>query len=87
MGQSQHSCLDRPTLTLTRHDADNQSLAWTPLIGRLIIASNYEPYSIIEKLSKYIAGSANIVVYSPFLQVRPCSNRTPGGPLYHQVIC
>ncbi|KAL7412032.1 Gcd10p family-domain-containing protein [Mrakia frigida] len=35
----------------------------------LVIASNYEPYSIIEKLTKYLAGSANIVVYSPYLQV------------------
>ncbi|CDZ97008.1 tRNA(1-methyladenosine) methyltransferase, subunit GCD10 [Phaffia rhodozyma] len=35
----------------------------------LVIACPYEPYSIIEKLSKYLAGSSSIVVYSPYLQV------------------
>jgi len=35
----------------------------------LIICSEYEPYSIIERLSPYLAGSASIVVHSPYPQV------------------
>ncbi|OCH89722.1 Gcd10p-domain-containing protein [Obba rivulosa] len=35
----------------------------------LLIASEYEPFSIIEKLTPYVAGSANIVVHSPFVQI------------------
>ncbi|TDL28112.1 Gcd10p-domain-containing protein [Rickenella mellea] len=35
----------------------------------LIIASEYEPMSILEKLSPYLAGSASIVVQSPHVQV------------------
>lgn len=34
-----------------------------------MIACEYEPYSILEKLLPYIAGSASIVVYSPHLHV------------------
>ncbi|KAI8990630.1 Gcd10p-domain-containing protein [Trametes punicea] len=34
----------------------------------LIIASEYDPYSIIEKLYPYLAGSASIVVHSPHIQ-------------------
>jgi len=42
------------------------------LIGghfRLIVASQYEPFSIVEKLFPYLAGSATIVVYSNYIQV------------------
>ena len=39
------------------------------LDDRLIVASQYEPYSIVEKLVSYLAGSAHIVVQSPYLQV------------------
>lgn len=35
----------------------------------LIIASNYEPLSIIERLSKYLAGSGSLVVQSPYAQL------------------
>jgi tRNA (adenine-N(1)-)-methyltransferase non-catalytic subunit len=35
----------------------------------VIIACEYEPYSVLEKLLPRIAGSAPIVVYSPLLQV------------------
>ncbi|KAI0828876.1 Gcd10p-domain-containing protein [Trametes gibbosa] len=35
----------------------------------LIVASEYDPYSIIEKLYPYLAGSASIVVHSPNVQV------------------
>ncbi|KAJ3011692.1 hypothetical protein NUW54_g2085 [Trametes sanguinea] len=35
----------------------------------LIIATEYDPYSIIEKLYPYLAGSASIVVHSPQVQV------------------
>ncbi|KAI0368838.1 Gcd10p-domain-containing protein [Pilatotrama ljubarskyi] len=35
----------------------------------LIIASEYDPHSIIEKLYPYLAGSASIVVHSPHVQV------------------
>jgi tRNA (adenine-N(1)-)-methyltransferase non-catalytic subunit len=35
----------------------------------LIIASEYEPYSIVDKLVPYLGGSASIVVQSPHVQV------------------
>ncbi|KAI0778806.1 Gcd10p-domain-containing protein [Trametes elegans] len=35
----------------------------------LIVASEYDPYSIIEKLYPYLGGSASIVVHSPHVQV------------------
>ncbi|OSD03317.1 Gcd10p-domain-containing protein [Trametes coccinea BRFM310] len=35
----------------------------------LIIATEYDPYSIIDKLYPYLAGSASIVVHSPHVQV------------------
>ena len=55
-----------------RTDASLSLLRFLPslLLLSLVVASNYEPYSIIEKLNKHLAGSANIVVYSPYLQVR-----------------
>lgn len=36
---------------------------------RLIIASEYDPFSILQSLSPYLAGSASIVVHSPYVQV------------------
>jgi len=35
----------------------------------LIVASEYDPFSIVEKLYPYLAGSAPIVVHSPHGQV------------------
>ncbi|KAJ3502140.1 hypothetical protein NLJ89_g9021 [Agrocybe chaxingu] len=35
----------------------------------LVIASEHEPYSIIERLSPYLGGSASIVVHSPYQQI------------------
>ncbi|KAF5312145.1 hypothetical protein D9619_002600 [Psilocybe cf. subviscida] len=35
----------------------------------LLIASEYDPYSIIERLSPYLGGSASVVVHSPFSQI------------------
>ncbi|KAJ7751187.1 Gcd10p family-domain-containing protein [Mycena maculata] len=35
----------------------------------LIVASDYEPFSILERLVPYLAGSASIVVQSPYVQV------------------
>ncbi|KAL5534101.1 hypothetical protein ACEPAG_562 [Sanghuangporus baumii] len=35
----------------------------------LLVASDYEPFSIVEKLCRYLAGSASIVIHSPFIQV------------------
>jgi len=35
----------------------------------LIVASQYEPFSVVEKLVPYLGGSAHIVVQSPYLQV------------------
>ncbi|KAJ7103235.1 Gcd10p family-domain-containing protein [Mycena belliarum] len=35
----------------------------------LIIASEYEPLSIVEKLVPYVAGSGSIVVQSPYVQI------------------
>ncbi|KAG9123034.1 tRNA (adenine(58)-N(1))-methyltransferase non-catalytic subunit trm6, partial [Ceratobasidium sp. 392] len=34
----------------------------------LVVASQFEPFSIIEKLSQYVVGSGVIAVYSPFSQ-------------------
>lgn len=36
----------------------------------LIVASQYDPFSILEELSPYLGGSASIVVHSPQVQVR-----------------
>ncbi|KIM47530.1 hypothetical protein M413DRAFT_439198 [Hebeloma cylindrosporum] len=35
----------------------------------LLISSEYDPLSIIERLSPYLAGSASVVVHSPFSQI------------------
>jgi len=35
----------------------------------LIISSEYDPYSIIERLSPYLGGSSSIVVHSPSAQI------------------
>lgn len=45
------------------------TMATTQTFHRLIIASNYESFSIIEKLYPYLGGSASIVVQSPYGQV------------------
>ncbi|CAE7132858.1 unnamed protein product [Rhizoctonia solani] len=34
----------------------------------LVVASQFEPFSLIEKLCPYVAGSGSIVVYSPYIQ-------------------
>lgn len=44
--------------------------SWCLRVFRLIIASQYDPWSILERLSPYLAGSASIVVHSPQVQVR-----------------
>ena len=36
---------------------------------RLIMATELNPLSVLARLSPYLAGSANIVIYSPHLQV------------------
>lgn len=35
----------------------------------LILATQYDPYSIIEKYAQYLGGSANLVVHSPYPQI------------------
>ncbi|KAF8578320.1 Gcd10p-domain-containing protein [Ramaria rubella] len=35
----------------------------------LLVSSEYEPYSIVEALEPYLAGSSNIVVHSPHIQI------------------
>ena len=42
------------------------------LSASLLVASQYDPLSILEKLTPYLAGSASIVVHSPYVQVRMC---------------
>jgi hypothetical protein len=37
---------------------------------RLFVASTYDPLSVLGKLFPYLGGSASVVVYSPYLQVR-----------------
>ncbi len=44
----------------------------------LLISSEYEPYSIIERLDPYLAGSASIVVHSPYSQVCFCVHLNDG---------
>lgn len=34
-----------------------------------MIAAQYEPFSIVQRLSPYLAGSATITIYSPFSQI------------------
>ena len=36
---------------------------------RLLSISDYEPFSIVERLIPYLGGSAPIVMYSPYIQV------------------
>ena len=38
-------------------------------LERLIVASEYDPWSILERLFPYLAGSASIVIQSPNAQV------------------
>lgn len=38
----------------------------------LLVASDYDPFEIVEMLSPYLAGSASIVVQNMFLQVFFC---------------
>ena len=45
----------------------NLSTSYKP--SSLIVASEYEPHSIIEKMAPYLAGSASIVVHTPHVQV------------------
>ncbi|KAG8935659.1 tRNA (adenine(58)-N(1))-methyltransferase non-catalytic subunit trm6 [Tulasnella sp. 418] len=35
----------------------------------LLVASDYDPFTVIEKVFPYLAGSSSIVVHSPYLQV------------------
>lgn len=35
----------------------------------LIVATEYDPLAIIDRLSSYLGGSASIVVHSPYIQV------------------
>ncbi|GAA5985034.1 hypothetical protein JCM5350_003320 [Sporobolomyces pararoseus] len=51
----------------------------------LIIASEYEPYSIIERLIPSLAGSASIVIHSPTIQpLFPCLMSLRANPLILQ---
>lgn len=36
---------------------------------RIVIASEYDPWTVLEKLVPYLAGSASIVVHSPHVQI------------------
>ncbi|KAI0033977.1 Gcd10p-domain-containing protein [Vararia minispora EC-137] len=49
----------------------------------LLIASEYEPMSILERLAPYIGGSASVVIYSPHLQpLTSLQNRMRLDPQY-----
>ncbi|KIO22383.1 hypothetical protein M407DRAFT_216590 [Tulasnella calospora MUT 4182] len=41
---------------------------WAGEWNALVVASEYEPFSIIERVEPYLAGSGSIVVHSPYLQ-------------------
>ena len=47
-----------------------ESIDYVSYYSSLLVATEYEPFSVIEKLTPYIGGSASIVVHSPYLQVR-----------------
>ncbi|KAH9923664.1 Gcd10p-domain-containing protein [Fomitopsis serialis] len=48
----------------------------------LVVASEYDPFSILQQLSPYLAGSANIIVHSPYIQAI-CNKFTDR---WHQVV-
>ncbi|GAA5913948.1 tRNA 1-methyladenosine methyltransferase subunit GCD10 [Sporobolomyces salmoneus] len=51
----------------------------------LIVASEYEPYSIVERLIPFLAGSASIVIHSPTIQpLFPCLMSLRANPLILQ---
>ncbi|KAF8314352.1 Gcd10p-domain-containing protein [Cantharellus anzutake] len=52
-------------LALQAHREDLFSGEW----DALLISSNHEPHSIIEKLAPYLAGSSSIIVHSPYVHV------------------
>lgn len=43
----------------------------------VILACEYEPYSVLERLLPSIGGSAPVIVYSPYLPVRLLSYSRP----------
>lgn len=43
----------------------------------MIIATEYDPWSVLERLLPSIAGSASIVIHSPYLSVRILSSHSP----------
>lgn len=51
------------------HDPNTSPSMIFILFLSLIVASEYDPFSIVEKLYPYLAGSAPIVVQSPHIQV------------------
>lgn len=38
-------------------------------LNSLLVATQYDPLSVLEKLSPYLGGSTSIVVHSPYVQV------------------
>jgi len=34
----------------------------------LVVASSHDPFTVVEKLSRYLSGSASVVVHSPYIQ-------------------
>ncbi|KAG9007838.1 tRNA (adenine(58)-N(1))-methyltransferase non-catalytic subunit trm6 [Tulasnella sp. JGI-2019a] len=42
---------------------------WAGEWDGLLVATEYDPFSVVEKITPYLAGSANIVVHSPYLQI------------------
>lgn len=49
---------------------DGEFDAYVDCLTSVLVACHYEPYSILHRLLPYLAGSANVVVHSPHLQVR-----------------
>ncbi|KAF9015694.1 Gcd10p family-domain-containing protein [Cyathus striatus] len=80
---------DRQKVRLNKRKAANDLLMNTREelfngeFNGLIIASEYDPYSIIERLSPYLGGSACIVVHSPHVQIlADLQSRLRGLPEY-----
>ncbi|XP_006454143.1 hypothetical protein AGABI2DRAFT_147510 [Agaricus bisporus var. bisporus H97] len=54
---------------LTEHLHSTRQELFDGEFDGLILATQYDPYSIIEKYARYLGGSANLVVYSPHPQI------------------
>lgn len=60
--------MGKPFVTIKLRSFESQRADHPPRPRSVILATEYEPYSVLSTLLPYIAGSASVVVYSPHLQ-------------------